>query len=414
MDKTDFNKALVAGSDTYTNSADLAVQILKADNGRVNQLSPEGDDPLELVDSLKNLNPLNVLGLHGTHSKIFRTKKMSPLSAKSAKNYIQSMHGTVVMNWGGHGGLNLDRRLIDSIKEYENFVSVFCNMGVGAYLGTTAFAGSSQKSIGFSELLGLRVIDALVSGTNSMTIGEAYRKAKQEYWLNESNGLAKSSLDLSEVIQNVADDTKVLSGMVLYGLPMFRVTSSEAGKVTPLSLCKEWENSLSMRMAKVKPKAIGKGLFEVQLKGTLEDTFMKENTTDAGKYFSFNGVTQTNVNEPVQPRVSFFTGAESFFPKGAVLESAKYDTISNFDPVIEGGNGDRIRQARVLSTRKAFSRRYPLRSTRLPRARMCPRCKSLSSLPGNITMMPKPSACTANCATLRIIPESKPILHLQL
>ena len=335
--QTDFNKAMVAGSDTYANGADMAVSILKADMGRINQLPTEGDDPLELADALKNLNPLNVLGLYGTHAKIFRTKKVSPLSAKSAKNYIKDMHGAIVMNWGGHGGLNLDRRLVDPSKEYENLASVFCNMGVGAYLGTTAFAGSSQKSIGFSELLGLRMIDALVSGTNSMTIGEAYNKAKQEYWLNESNGLAKSSLDLSEVIQNVADDTKVLSGMVLYGLPMFRVTSSEAGKVTPLSLSKEWENSLSMRMAKVKPKAIGKGLFEVQLKGSLEDTFMKENTTDAGKYYSFNGVTQTNVNEPVQPRISFFTGAESFFPKGAVLESAKYDTIPNFDPVIEGG-----------------------------------------------------------------------------
>ena len=335
--QNDFNKALVAGSDTYSNGADMAVSILQSDLGRINQLPPDGDDPFELADALKNLNPLNVLGLHGTHAKIFRSKKTSPLPAKSAKNYIKDMHGVIVMNWGGHGGLNLDRRLVDPSKEYENLASVFCNMGVGAYLGTTAFAGSSQKSIGFSELLGLRMIDALVSGTNSMTIGEAYNKAKQEYWLNESNGLAKSSLDLSEVIQNVADDTKVLSGMVLYGLPMFRVTSSESGKVTPLSLSKEWENSLSMRMAKVQPKAIGKGLFEVQLKGTLEDTFMKENTTDAGKYYSFNGVTQTNVNEPVQPRVSFFTGAESFFPKGAVLESAKYDTISNFDPVIEGG-----------------------------------------------------------------------------
>ena len=335
--QNDFNKALVAGSDTYTNGADMAVNILQSDLGRVNQLSPDGDDPYELGDALKSNNPLNVLGLHGAHSKIFRTKKTSPLSAKAAKNYIQAMRGAVVMNWGGHGGLNLDRRLIDPTKEYENLSSVFCNMGVGAYLGTTAFAGSSQKSIGFSELLGLRFIDALICGTNSVTIGEAYNKAKQEYWLNESNGLAKSSIDIQGIIQNVADDNKVLSGMVLYGLPMFRVTSSNAGKVTPLSQSKEWENSLGMRMAKVKPKAIGKGLFEVQLKGTLENTFMKENTTDAGKYYSFNGVTQTNVNEPVQPRISFFTGAESFFPKGAVLESAKYETLQNFDPVIEGG-----------------------------------------------------------------------------
>ena len=352
--QTDFNKAMVAGSDTYANGADMAVNILKSDLGRINQLPTEGDDPLELVDALKNLNPLNVLGLHGTHSKIFRTKKMSPLTAKNAKNYIKDLRGVIVMNWGGHGGLNLDRRLIDSSKEYENLASVFCNMGVGAYLGTTAFAGSSQKSIGFTELLGLRMIDALVSGTNSMTIGEAYNKAKQEYWLNESNGLAKSSLDLSEVIQNVADDAKVLSGMVLYGLPMFRITSSESGKVTPLSQSKEWENSLGMRMAKIKPKAIGKGLFEVQLKGTLEDTFMKENTADSGNYFSFNGVTQTNVNEPVQPRVSFFTGAESFFPKGAVLESAKYETIPNFNPVIEGGEWGSDTAGEGTFTKKGF------------------------------------------------------------
>ena len=350
----DFDKALVAGSDTYSNGADVAEQILSNDLGQVERLSDESDDAQELADALKENNPVNIMGLHGTHAKMYRTKKMSPLTAKTAKNNIKDMRGAVVMNWGGHGGLNLDRRFVNPQLEYEDFAKVFCGSGVGAYLGTTAFSGSSQKSIGFSELLGLRFIDALISGTKSRTIGEAYRKAKQEYWLNESNGLAKSSLDLSEVIQNVADDTKILSGMVLYGLPMYRVTSSETGKMTPLSQSKEWENSLGMRMAKVKPKAIGKGLFEVQLKGSLEDTFMKENTTDAGKYFSFNGVTQTNVNEPVQPRVSFFTGAESFFPKGAVLESAKYDTKPNFDPVIEGGEWGPETGGEGIFTKKGF------------------------------------------------------------
>ncbi|MEW6233937.1 MAG: hypothetical protein AB1656_00990, partial [Candidatus Omnitrophota bacterium] len=179
-------------------------------------------------------------------------------------------------------------------------------------------------------------IDALISGTASMTVGEAYQKAKREYWLNESNGLADSNLSLEEVKQNISDDAKVLSGMILYGLPMFRVTSSEQGKVNPLSE-KTYKSPFAMKPIKVEPKAVTSSLFQVQLGAALEDNYMKENQTGAGSYYAFNGVTQTNVNEPIQPRIGFYTGAESFFPKGAVLESAKYVTLSNFDPVIEGG-----------------------------------------------------------------------------
>ena len=54
--QSDFNKALVAGSDTYSNGADEAVNILKSDLGIINQLPPDGDDPYELADALKNLN----------------------------------------------------------------------------------------------------------------------------------------------------------------------------------------------------------------------------------------------------------------------------------------------------------------------------------------------------------------------
>ncbi|MEW6234969.1 MAG: hypothetical protein AB1656_06245 [Candidatus Omnitrophota bacterium] len=331
----DFDKALVAGSDSYKNGADLAAQILTSDLGRVNRL-PDGDDLFELVDAIKVNNPINLLGLHGTHDKIYRTKMISPLSAKSAKTYLDTMLGSIVLNWGGHGGLNLDRRIANPSKEYDNFTDVFMKTGVGTYLGTTAFAGSSLESIGFTELLGLRFIDALISGTASMTVGEAYQKAKREYWLNESNGLADSNLSLEEVKQNISDDAKVLSGLILYGLPMFRVTSSEQGKVNPLSE-KTYQSPFAMKPMKVEPKAVTGSLFQVQLGAALEDNYMKENQTGAGRYYAFNGVTQTNVNEPIQPRIGFYTGAESFFPKGAVLESAKYVTLSNFDPVIEGG-----------------------------------------------------------------------------
>ncbi|MEW6237086.1 MAG: right-handed parallel beta-helix repeat-containing protein [Candidatus Omnitrophota bacterium] len=331
----DFDKALVAGSDSYTNGADLAAQILSSDLGLVNRL-PEGDDPFELIDAMKANNSINILGLHGTHDKIYRTKMVSPLSAKSAKTQFNAMLGTIMLNWGGHGGLNLDRRIANPTKEYDNFTDVFMKTGVGAYLGTTAFAGSSLESIGFTELLGLRFIDALISGTASMTIGEAYQKAKREYWLNESNGLADSNLSLEEVKQNISDDAKVLSGMILYGLPMFRVTSSEQGKINPLSE-KTYKNPFDLKPMKVEPKAVTGSLFQVQLGAALKDNYMKENQTGAGRYYAFNGVTQTNVNEPIQPRIGFYTGAESFFPKGAVLESAKYVTLTNFDPVIEGG-----------------------------------------------------------------------------
>ena len=85
-----------------------------------------------------------------------------------------------------------------------------------------------------------------------------------------------------------------------------------------------------------KPQAVGGPLQPAQQALPLQDAFFEKHETSSGTFYAYNGITQANVNEPVQPRVAYYTGAEGFFPKGAVLESAEYRVIENFDPVIEG------------------------------------------------------------------------------
>ena len=161
--------------------------------------------------------------------------------------------------------------------------------------------------------------------------------------INEYNGVKDSSLTDEELTQNTGEDEKTVSGMNLYGLPMYTVTSSRAAPAPNLALgIKEGGNKSSIGSDKtqiqwVEPKYESADLLRSQRIELIDEAFLEKHQTEEGVYYSFNGITQTNINEPVQPRAGYITGTESFFPKGAVLESARYRTLSAFDPVIEGG-----------------------------------------------------------------------------
>ena len=357
----DFSKAMAAGSGDMVDGVEEAAKILEADYGDIYRLPDGGDDNMDLAMALNKKSPFNLLGLHGMHHKIYRSGETAALSVSFIKTNINNIRGTIVMNWGDHGGLNLDRRKSDPARVYDNLVSVFSSLGVGAYLGTTGFADSSKKSKGFTEQLGINFAQALVSGTASTTVGQAFRKAKQEYWINEDNGLANSNLTPEEVMQNISDDNKVLSGMVLYGMPMLRVTSMDAkSKLLRKEIAPE-----IIKKQKFTPKAGGEAIQPVELKLLLTGDFMKKSETPAGLYYAYNGITQTNINEPVQPKYTCYSGAQSFFPKGAVLESAKYDTIHNFDPVIEGGDWNSV-QSEGEFNKQGFFPAVPFTVNTLP------------------------------------------------
>ncbi len=491
--KIHFSQAFVAGSDTYSNGADRMKSILESDLGDVERLPDEGDDPLEITDGLNRGNTINVFGLHGDHSAIYRNRDQSPLKAQRVEQLVsdENIRGSVVLNLGSHGGLNVDE---DYKLEREDLPEVFSKKGVGAYIGTTAYSGASNRSIGFSEDIASRFVHSLVSGKDSETVGSALREAKREYVINEHNGVRNSNLSDDEIRNNIGEDEKVVSAMNLYGLPMYRVTSSNAAadphlalgygqnstpsesprmqivarveetkNQPPLNLPQSWgrkrtyaaqfhgsqpdpfhldpdqrdsdqcdsdqRDLMSVSLPKIdgaaksqrnarsevstpsvsppifggdhasiaslssprfvgrddemflprrsgevrrglksvfptfcdgiktgegsggvdstilwaEPNAVGEGLLRSQRIELIDKQFLEKHETESGTFYAFNGITQANVNEPLQPRAGYITGTEGFFPKGAVLEYAKYDVIENFDPVIEGsqwGAGD--------------------------------------------------------------------------
>ncbi len=379
-----FDRAFVAGSDTFSNGANRSKTLLEADLGEVDRLTEDGVDPFELADGLNAGNAVNVLGLHGDHSALYRRGGESPLTAQRISQFVSNdkVQGRVVMNFGSHGGLNVDE---DYKAEKEDLPQVFAGKGAGAYIGTTARSGASNASVGFTEDLASRFIHSLVSGKEAETVGGALREAKREYVINEHNGIRNSSLSDDEIRNNIGEDEKVVSGMSLYGLPMYTVTSSNAAadphlamgnpesaltpaeqeprvrelnggdteialtpalsrgerekklqveSSSPLSL---WERArVRAKILWAKPQAVGGPLQPAQQALPLQDAFFEKHEISSGTFYAYNGITQANVNEPVQPRVAYYTGAEGFFPKGAVLESAEYRVIENFDPVIEG------------------------------------------------------------------------------
>ena len=182
----------------------------------------------------------------------------------------------------------------------------------------------------------------MLAGRESVTTGEALRDAKRSYAINEYNGAAHSSWTDEELTQHTGEDQKILAGMNLYGLPMYTIRSSEADPPPNLALgikAPGKSNSAPDDRTQIlwtHPKTVGTDLLRSERTERIEEAFLTEHVTPDGRFFSYNGITQTNVNEPVQPRVNYLTGTESFFPKGAVLEYARYRTIEDFDPVIEG------------------------------------------------------------------------------
>ncbi len=222
-----FDRAFVAGSDVFSDGADRAKSILEADWGEVQRLPEEGVDSVEIADGLNQGNAVSVLGLHGDRSSIYRNGGESALTSKALDESVDSekVRGSVVVNFGSHGGLNVDGK---DDAEDKDLVQVFASKGVGAYVGTTARAGASNSSIAFTEDLTSRFVHALVSGKESATVGEAVREAKREYFINEHNGIIHSNLSDDEIRNNIGEDEKAVSCMTLYGLPMYTVTSNNA------------------------------------------------------------------------------------------------------------------------------------------------------------------------------------------
>ncbi len=367
--KIDFRRAFVAGSDTYSNGANRVKQILDTDLGEVERLDEDGEDPYDIADGLNRGNTINVLGLHGDHGNIYRKEDRAKFAAKRLDQFVEAekMQGSIVLNYASHGGLNVD----DSRGEQgEDLSGVFASKGVTGYIGSTAYTAGSNESVGFTEDLASRFVHSLVAGKESATIGEAFCEAKREYVINEHNGVRNSNLSDDEIRNNIGEDEKVVSGMNLYGLPMYTVTSSNApgdphlamgyGFQPPLFLPRssgeekrrtqlsrflpqslgEIQRGLSYDLGQnilwAEPNAVGEGLLRSQRIELIDKQFLEKHETESGIFYAFNGITQANVNEPVQPRAGYITGTEGFFPKGAVLEYAKYEVIDNFDPVIEG------------------------------------------------------------------------------
>ena len=128
---------------------------MESDLAAVDRLPEDSANPLDIVQSLNASRKINVLGLHGDHSAIFRSGGGSPLQADDLSQLVdkENVRGSVVFNLGSHGGLNLE-------GDAGDLVETFTSKGVGAYIGSSAYAGSSRSSIGFTEDLASRFMQS--------------------------------------------------------------------------------------------------------------------------------------------------------------------------------------------------------------------------------------------------------------
>ncbi len=402
-----FEKAFIAGSDVFSNGANRTRDIAEADLAEVERLPEDGADPFDITEKLNTGSQLNVLGLHGGRSVINRTGNESPLFSKRLDQFVEAenVRGSVVVNFASHGGLSKDgddeseeKDLVrvfaskgvgayigttarsgasnSSIAFTEDLASRFVHSLVSGKEAETVGGAlrEAKREYVINEHNGIRnsnLSDEEIRqniGEDEKTVAGTTLYGLPMYTVTSSNAAGdphlamgngtESTPSLSRIARtfsNVQGENSTPSvSPPIFGGDHASISSLSSSRFVG----RDEEMFLPRRSGEVrrglshdpgqnilwaKPQAVGGPLQPAQQALPLQDAFFEEHETFSGTFYAYNGITQANVNEPVQPRVAYYTGAEGFFPKGAVLESAEYRVIENFDPVIEGsqwGAGD--------------------------------------------------------------------------
>lgn len=251
---------------------------------------------------------------HATHYAEGSADSNAMSAAELLASY--STDGGIVYTPGCHAGLNVPPTN-QSTNSEDNYATdlpqSYLSLGYN-YIGNTGYGWGTRFGIGLSESLTNLYTEQLLDPT-VLDVGTAFVQTKQAYYRQQTSF---TSLD-----------KKVLQQWMLYGLPMFQLTTS--GQRAPTE--------------EAFPSANFDGLLAFPRVTTFVATLdlidaPAQNNETAGTYFALDGHTQTVVGEPVQPL--FFadvtlsnTGrAATETLRGVALLSGNFSTQDNFDPLV--------------------------------------------------------------------------------
>lgn len=267
---------------------------------------------------------------HSTHF-FHETPGVGRITARDILASNQDFTGRLVYGLACHAGLNVPG---DSSEHAEpvDFAEAWSRRGA-TYVGTTGWAYGFENALQYQEDLMAEFTRRLVS-RGGMSIGEALTKAKRDYYW-----------DIGDLNQFHA---KTLAGTVLYGLPMYRVATTDAppdfGEKDSIAwaggdVLERLAPDLALRRQslQVRPGAWAHA------------------HSDDGDFFVLDGRRpRPEAGLPVQPRLRWprYTedvfvegGVRSLEPRSAVWLGGSYVDHANFRPwVVSAGRMGRLKE----------------------------------------------------------------------
>src|SRR5262249_5032370 len=241
---------------------------------------------------------LNSLNSHFAHNRFFPndpTNVYADEVISSTTNYS----GSLIFSVGCHSGLNVpDAYFPASSRARTDWPQAFSRRGA-SMLGNTGFGYADSDLILYSSRLMVNFVDQLgmSDGGTAPTTGRALMLAKQRYF----NSLAPGSLSNY--------DEKVLGQMLLYGLPMLKI--SLPNQPAPLALQSNPIQNLSF--------------------------VYTQNTNARGTYYTLQGQSdsQATAGSPVEPKPGIALSLpNTAIAHGVLMTGGEFSDTPGFDPVV--------------------------------------------------------------------------------
>ncbi|MGB0383675.1 MAG: FG-GAP-like repeat-containing protein [Ardenticatenaceae bacterium] len=243
---------------------------------------------------------------HANHYQI-GAPNGSPVTSEDIANAPDTHQGALFYTIACHSGLN-----VPPSNRYPLDTAQALAQKQANYVANTGYGYGFRYSVGLSEQLMLNFTKQLTRNEPT-TLGQALTAAKQQYYLHDhSFGYY---------------DEKILIESVLYGLPMYQVSSSqpaptsEAGEELPEGVVVE-EQGIPL------DGAFSKTQIRFELPALTEET------TDDGTYYSLGGLIDSEHGKPIQPKLPFEVSISGTKAHGLVFKGGTYSDISPFDPLI--------------------------------------------------------------------------------
>ncbi len=219
---------------------------------------------------------------------------------------LTSRGGVLDFSIGCHAGLNVP----DSQASDQDFDFPQAQAGRGmSWIANTGFGYGDRDEIAYSEQLTLSFVRRLREGAS---VGDALRQAKADY------------VGRTGVHAFTPYDEKVVSELVLYGLPMLRL---------------EFPASSHPRLVQSQRLNQSTDSTGLTAQRATFDLPVASRTITHGTYFHVDGEVEVVAGMPIMPRTSVSVtlsdqAASGEHAHGAFFEGGSYSTHAPFDPVI--------------------------------------------------------------------------------